>query len=217
MKNRNFIIHKIVLIDDHRLFRIAIFNILQKEIDLEIVEEFSNYQDAYASANKKLPNLYIIDLKLEEHSGFEFIQKMRLKYPDVKLLILSMYKEEFYLIQAINYQIDGYIHKDAEPAELVAGIRKVLNGEKFYSREISDILINKVFAQVNQIGEIPSLSTREKEIIKYISDGLTSKEISKILFLSVRTIEKHRSRILNKLGLNNTAELVRLAIKENII
>jgi two-component system nitrate/nitrite response regulator NarL len=209
--------HKIVLIDDHRLFRIAIVNIIQKEEDLEITEEFSNYQDAYASANIELPSIYIIDLKLGDYSGFDFVQKMKSKYPDVKLVILSMYKQEFYLIQAINYQIDGYIHKDAEPNELVSGIRKVLNGEKFYSKEISEILINKVYSQVTRVGESPSLSAREKEIIKYIADGLNSKEIAKSLFLSVRTIETHRSRILHKLGLKNTAELVRLAIIENIV
>lgn len=208
---------KIVLIDDHRLFRIAILNILQKEGDLEIMEEFSNYHDALAGAAKNLPEVYLIDLKLGDDSGFEFIQKMRIKFPDVKLMILTMYKEEFYLIQAINFDIDGYIHKDADPIELVSGIRKVLNNEKFYSREISNILINKVYSQVNKIGETPTLSSREKEIIKYIADGLSSKEISKILFLSVRTIETHRSRILKKLGLKNTAELVKLAINENII
>ena len=217
MDRQNFTMHKIVLIDDHRLFRIAIVNIIQKEDDLEIAEEFSNYQEAYAAASISLPGIYIIDLQLGDHSGFEFIQKMRMKYPKVKLIILSMYKEEFYLIQAINYEIDGYVHKDAEPHELVLGIRKVLNNEKFYSREISEILINKVYSQVTRLGETPSLSTREKEIIKYISDGLSSREISKILFLSVRTIETHRSRILTKLGLKNTAELVRLAVKEKIV
>ncbi|MBL6447054.1 response regulator transcription factor [Fulvivirga sp. 29W222] len=208
---------KIVIIDDHKLFRIAISSIIKQEEDMSLIAEYSDPDDALKNCETDNPDLYLIDISLGEKSGLQLVNSFRRKRKDIKLIMLSMHKEEFYLIKSIEYDVDGYIHKDVDPDDLVYGIRKVMKGNKHYSSEVSSILINNVFSKVNDFGSIPSLSNREKEIIKYISEGKSSKEIANNLALSKRTVETHRSRILNRFGIKNTAELVKIAIENKII
>jgi len=209
--------HKIVLVEDHKLFRLAISGIVKQEEDLTIINEYSDPDDALLKLDHDQADLYMVDISLGEKDGLSLARRVKAKKPKAKLIILSMHKEEFYLIKSIENDVDGYIHKDVDPDELLLGIRKVLKGDKHYSSEVSNILINNVYSKVNEFGKIPTLSNREKEIIKYITEGLSSKEISDKLSLSPRTIETHRGRILNKLGLKNTVELVRLAIEQKLV
>lgn len=209
--------HKIVLIEDHRLFRLAVSSILSQEENLNLIKEYDDPEDALGNIEYDNPDLYLIDITLGEKSGLEFVKSINRTHPDIKLIMLSMHKEEYYLIKSIEHDVDGYIHKDVEPDDLLMGIKKVLNGHKYYSSEVSNIIINNVYSKVSEYGEVPTLTNREKEIIKFIAEGLSSKEISEILSLSPRTIETHRGRILNKLNLRNTAELVRLAVEQKIV
>src|SRR5690606_12117039 len=132
----------------------------------------------------------------------------------LKVIILSSHKEEFYVLNALEAGVDGYIHKDAEPEELITGILKVLNDEKFYSVEISSLLINSIYKKPGR--GIPFLTKKEKQVIKHLMDGYSSKEIAAMLDVSPRTIETHRANVLNKFGLKNTTELIKKVIEQKI-
>ncbi|HTJ51815.1 MAG TPA: response regulator transcription factor [Cyclobacteriaceae bacterium] len=197
---------RIVVIDDHALFRIGLIAILNKNPHFNVVGEYKSFSAFKPVMSDVKADLALIDISLEKESGFDAINCIRKLNPDIRIVILSSHKEEFYIVNALEADIDGYIHKNAEPSELIMGLEKVLEGEKFYSLEISNILVGSLYKK-NYRG-LPSLTSKEKEIIKNLMNGNSSKEIAAMLNVSPRTVETHRANILGKFGLKNTTELV---------
>lgn len=205
---------KLVVIDDHTLFRIGLIAILRKDARFEVVGEYKNF----ASVRPLIPTLnahvVLVDISLGKESGLEVATYIKNVNSALKVIILSSHKEEFYVLNALEAGVDGYIHKDAEPEELITGILKVLNDEKFYSVEISSLLINSIYKKPGR--GIPFLTKKEKQVIKHLMDGYSSKEIAAMLDVSPRTIETHRANVLNKFGLKNTTELIKKVIEQKI-
>ncbi|HEY8937179.1 MAG TPA: response regulator transcription factor [Cyclobacteriaceae bacterium] len=197
---------RIVVIDDHVLFRIGLAAILAKNPLFSIVGEYKSFAAFEPMISAIKPHLALIDISLEKESGLDAISKIRSIDPDIKIIILSSHKEEFYITNALESETDGYIHKNVDPSELIMGIEKVLEGEKFYSLEISNIIIESLYRK-NYRG-LPSLTFKEKQIVKNLMNGNSSKEIALMLNVSRRTVETHRANILGKFGLKNTTELV---------
>ncbi|MEO1052328.1 MAG: response regulator transcription factor [Bacteroidota bacterium] len=208
---------RIVLVDDHELFRLGLRGIINKYQDVEILKEYGSAEDFMLEFEHINFDMALIDISLGGDNGLQLIQKLRLKKNDAKLVVLTMHKEEFYLIKALEAGVDGYLHKDIDAEELYNAIRKVKEGKKYFSSDITEILVNNVYAKSAGGRSIPKLSTREMEIIKLIVDGYSSKEIADKLVLSPRTIDSHRANILEKFGFKNTAELIKIAIKEKLI
>lgn len=208
---------KIILIDDHKLVRSGISNLIANDQnDIQIIKEYGDAQSPIDNINQDDCDIYLIDISLGKESGLKLSEKIRAKKKDQKIILLSMYKKDYYLMQCLELELNGYIHKDSDPSELILAIKKVVNGSKYYSSEMTHILINNVYSKNHTSGEVSKITKREKEIIKYIVDGCSSKEIANILSISLRTVETHRNKILQKLGLKNTAELVKLAIEEEL-
>jgi DNA-binding NarL/FixJ family response regulator len=197
---------KIVVIDDHALFRMGLVTLLKAYPRFEIAGEYKNFSEVKPFVPTLNAHLVVIDISLNREMGFDVAQYIMHNNPSLKVIILTAYKEEFYIVSAIEAGVDGYIHKDTEPEELILGINKVLNGEKFYSLEISNLLVGNLYKK-NYRG-LPFLTTKEKQIIKFLMEGYSSKQIAAQLAVSPRTIDTHRANILGKFNLKNTSELI---------
>lgn len=204
---------RIVVLDDHALFRMGLMGILAKDESFKIVGEYKNFDLLKPLIPTLQADLIFVDISLDDESGIEVARYIKNVNPNIKVIILSSHKEEFYVVNALDAEVDGYIHKNAEPEELLTGVKKVLKGEKFFSIEISNLLINNVY---NKPKGVPFLTPREKEVIRYMLDGLSSKEIADKMDLSPRTVETHRANVLNKFNLKNSTELIRKVVEQKI-
>lgn len=204
----------IAIIDDHALFRIGLVAILKRDPKINIAGEYSSFSAVKHLIPSWNIDIALVDISLGKDSGLEVARYIKTSSPKTKVVILSGHREEFYLVNAIEVGVDGYIHKDIEEHELLTGLQKVNKGDKFYSMEISNLLINNIYNKPQR--GLPFLTNKEKQVIKYLMDGFSSKEIAAELDVSPRTIETHRANVLNKFGLKNTTELIKKIVEQKI-
>jgi two-component system nitrate/nitrite response regulator NarL len=204
---------RIVLLDDHALFRVGLSAILKNEPGFDVVGEYSKFSQLKPLIPTLAADIVFVDISLSEESGLDVAKYIKNVNPKLKVVILSSHKEEFYVVNALEAEVDGYIHKDVEPQELIKGVYKVLKGDTFFSLEISGLLINNLY---NRPKGLPFLTPKEKEVIRYLMEGLSSKEIADKMDISPRTIETHRANVLNKFHLKNTTELIKKILEQKI-
>lgn len=204
---------RIVLLDDHSLFRVGLSAILKNEPGFEVVGEYSKFSQLKPLIPTLAADIVFVDISLSEESGLDVAKYIKNVNPKLKVVILSSHKEEFYVVNALEAEVDGYIHKDVEPQELIKGVYKVLKGDTFFSLEISGLLINNLY---NRPKGLPFLTQKEKEVIRYLMEGFSSKEIADKMDISPRTIETHRANVLNKFHLKNTTELIKKILEQKI-
>ncbi len=203
---------RIIIIDDHALFRVGLLSILKRERSFQVIAEYRNSLTGPPVTSLKV-DLALIDISLEsKKTGIDIAIEIKKADPSIKIVMLTSHREEYYIINALRAGIDGYIHKDIAPEELILGLKKVLLGKTFYSSEISNLLIDNIYK--NPSKELPELTNKEKEVVEYLVEGLASKEIALKLDISSRTVEKHRSNILNKLKVKNTIELIKRLMEQ---
>ena len=203
---------RFVILDDHTLFRIGFCQVLKNE-GFEVVGEYSNFSQLKPLIPNLLADVIFIDISLEDESGLDVAKYIRHVNPKLKIIILSSHKEEFYVINALEAGVNGYIHKTVDAVELMKGIAKVLKGGTFYSLEISGLLIESAY---NRTRSTPFLTPKEKEVIRYVIDGFSNKEIADKMNISPRTIETHRANVLSKFNLKNTTELIKKILEHKI-
>lgn len=196
----------IIVVDDHSIFRMGLLAILGNDPRFNIEGEFKSFHALKPLIGTLQSQVILIDISVNKEAGFDVPQYLKTINPLLKVVIVTHFKEEFYILNAVEMGVDGYIHKDSEPDELKLGISKVAAGEKFYSREISNILVQNL--QKKTYKGLPFLTSKEREIIKLIMDGFSSKQIASLLDVSPRTIDTHRANILAKFNLKNTSELI---------
>ncbi len=205
---------RIVILDDHTLFRIGLSAILKQDTNIRIVGDYQNFEQMKSLVPNMQADIVFVDLTLGEESGLDVAKYIKNVNPALKVVILSSHKEEFYVLNSIEAGVDGYIHKDVDHDELLKGVQKIIKGERFYSLEISNLLINSAYNK-SRVG-LPFLTNKEKEVISYLVDGFSSKQIADKLDVSPRTIETHRANVLNKFNLKNTTDLIRKIIEHKI-
>jgi DNA-binding NarL/FixJ family response regulator len=203
---------RLVILDDHTLFRLGFCQVLKNE-GFEVVGEYSNFPQLKPLIPTLPADVVFVDISLEDESGLDVAKYIKHVNPKLKVIILSSHKEEFYVINALEAGVNGYIHKTADAGELVKGITKVLNGGTFYSQEISGLLIDSAY---HRDRHTPFLTPKEKEVIRYVIDGYSNKEIADKMSISPRTIETHRANVLNKFNLKNTTELIKKILEHKI-
>lgn len=208
---------KIILVDDHTLFRKGMMFLLNTYDDIKIIAEASNGQELLDILSSQQADVVLIDIEMPVMNGIDATQKAIERYPDLKIISLSMYGEESYYYKMINAGAKGFILKNSDIDEVTTAIRTVMNGSTYFS---SDVLYN-VVKNITEVSEkkenLPQLSEREMEVLEHICKGLSNEEIGQILFISKRTVEKHRANLLAKTNCKNTANLVMYAIDNKLI
>lgn len=218
MKKKVF---KVCIVDDHKLFREGLRFVLAQMDDLEIVAEASNGQEAIKLLDEHPDmDLMLMDISMPEMNGVEATREALKKIPELKILVLSMYGDEEYYYEMINAGAMGFVLKQSGTNELEAAISAVLQGENYFSQKLlRDIIVNINTPKKNerQAASDNSLTRREQEVLKLICEGLSNSEIADKLFLSVRTVEGHKSNILSKTGVKNTVGLMMFALKNKLV
>jgi DNA-binding NarL/FixJ family response regulator len=203
----------IAIIDDHALFRYGIIRLLTKNEQFKVAG-FGCFEDAQPLLESLSIAVVLLDISLGSVSGLEIVKRIKLMTPATRVVILSGHNDYLYVLTAIQSGADGYIHKDVSGQELVTGINCVLRGDRFYSTKISDVLVNQLC--VGRASTKVNLTKKEKEVVKHLLKGSTSKEIGNLMKISYRTIETHRSNILWKFNLRNTNELVKILFEQKL-
>ncbi|MFQ5328631.1 MAG: response regulator [Thermodesulfobacteriota bacterium] len=206
--------YSIVLTDDHAMFREGVRKILEMRDEIEVVGEADNGIELLNLLKEGAPDMVIIDITMPALGGIEATRRIRSASSTVKILVLSMHDDREYLSQAIAAGADGYLLKSAAGKELFTALDTIIDGAFYISPTLAERLPDD-FINICRARDQPfsnSLTLREREVLKHIAEGKTSREIADLLYISHRTVEKHRSNIMIKLDLNNLPALVRYAI-----
>jgi len=209
---------KVLLVEDHKILRDGLKAALSGNKEVKVIGECEDGNLVMEFLEKNEVDVIMMDIKMPIMGGIETTQQVNEKYPNIKILALSMYNEEAYIMKIFKAGASGYILKNTSIAEMIEGIKKVYAGEIFYSLEVANIMVSKYMNKTikakskNTSITIDDLTKREKEIIKLISNEFTNQEIADKLFISARTVDTHRRNLLQKLGVKNTAGLVKFAM-----
>ena len=212
---------RIIVADDHMMFRQGLKKILEERADFEIIGEASCGLELLKLLRELVPDLVILDISMPSLRGIEAVREIKSVHPNVKILILTMHKDKEYLRQAISAGAEGYLLKEDADSELFSAVGKIRQGGIYVSPKLSEELTID-WAKIRRGDEKPSseaesLTLREREVLKLIAEGKSSKEIADLLFISSRTVERHRANLMDKLGLKKTADLVKYAIQKGYV
>ncbi len=209
----------ILLADDHVMFRRGVRRIIQGIADVEVVGEASDGFELLELLKKTNPNLVIMDISMPNLRGLEATKEIKIIDPGVKVLILTMHRDKEYLYHAFSAGAEGYLLKEDADSELISAIETLKKGGTYISPLLSGQLADLFMQKSRPAAEMPAkpeepLTTREREIIKLIAEGKSSKEMAALLFISSRTVQHHRANIMRKLNIKKTADLVKYAIQK---
>jgi DNA-binding NarL/FixJ family response regulator len=210
---------KVVIAEDHLMVRAGIRALLEQAGDMHVVGEASNGQEAVEIVQALRPDVLIMDIMMPQMNGIQAAESIHKQKLPTNIMILSMYDDASLVHQALQSGAKGYVLKSSVSDELIQAVRAVANGQTYLSQPISEIIIETIVkSQESQPGELLStLSPREKQILQLIAEEHISSEIAKILFISEKTVEKHRAKLMEKLNVRNIAGLVRMAVKFRLV
>ncbi|MDX6466981.1 MAG: hypothetical protein QOI27_2021 [Gaiellaceae bacterium] len=207
---------RVLIVDDHAVFRAGLRMLINAEADMEAVGEAGNARDAVFQARALKPDVVLMDVVMPDQSGLDVVPTLLHERPETKVLVLSMQDDPQYVRQAFANGANGYILKEAADTEVVTAIREVAAGNNYVHPTLGARLMAAETAEARRVEEDP-LSDREREVLRLLALGYTNQEISAQLFISVRTAETHRAHIMQKLRLTSRAELVRYAIDQGAL
>jgi DNA-binding NarL/FixJ family response regulator len=208
---------RVLLVDDHALVRAGIRALLQELPDVEVVAEASDGAQALQIAEREQPDVVLMDIAMKGMNGLEAAAKLRERQPGVKVVILSMHTSEEYVLLALRAGAAAYLIKDSATAELGLALNSVMRGETYLSPAISRQVVDGYVQRVGAGTGADPLTQRQREVLKHIAEGRSTKEIAFELDLSVKTIETHRAQIMERLGIRDVAGLVRYAMRVGIV
>jgi len=213
--------YRVVLADDHILVRQGLKRILEEMADLEVIGEAGNGLELLKLLERITPQMILLDISMPNLRGIEAIREIKALHPEAKILIITMHKDKEYLYQAISAGANGYFLKEDADTELSTAIETIRRGKVYISPLLSGDLADDWAQTYRAKSKLPyepdTLTTREREVLKMIAEGKSSKDIADLFFISVRTVERHRANLMDKLGIKKTADLVKYAIQKGYV
>lgn len=207
----------ILIADDHQMFIDGLKALLKREKNIVIAGEVSNGLDALEFIRKKQPDLLITDISMPGMSGVELTRQVKLNYPDVKVLVLSMYNDREIVSEILMSEAEGYILKNTGRRELINAIERIADNSTYYSNDVLNIMMTRLKKQKIIEKNTALLTTREIEIVKLIMEELSSEEIAEKLFISKRTVDTHRKNIIQKTNTRTLVGLIKFALENSLV
>ncbi|RED96612.1 response regulator [Marinoscillum furvescens] len=205
---------KVLVVDDHQLFREGISSLFAEDDMIAVIGEADSGSAMEAHFQQEVPDVVLIDITMPGEDGLDLIRKFKKDFPEVKFVVLTMHADGQYVVKAVRSGAYGYLLKNADKQELSEAIRTVNRGKKYFNAEISQLMVGNIALEGNSTQR---LSEREQQVLQLVSNGKTTKEIAEELFVSSRTVETHRVNMMKKLEVQNTAELIKKAVKLKLI
>jgi len=205
----------VIICDDHKIVREGLKQIINVFSDFKVISDVASGEDLFSEFKTHIPDIIILDVSLPGRSGLEILKQVKASHPQIKVLVLSMYPEYQFAIRMLKAGASGYLHKDSEPQILAEAMRTIAAGGEYLSPKITQLLFHEMN---NENGEMPhqALSDREYEVLLYIGEGKSISEIAVKLSLSVKTISTYRTRILEKMQLDNNSDLVKYILLHDL-
>lgn len=209
---------RVLIADDHTLVRESLVGLLQGDAGIVVVAQAADGVETVEKALATRPDVVVTDLSMPRLGGLEVVRRLREALPDTRVLVLTMHKEDEYVLQAVRAGASGYLVKDSAAADLLAAVRALHAGRGYFGPQAALTLAEQLQHPERALDDpYGRLTTREREVFHLLAEGLTTKEIARRLDISVKTAENHRGRVLDKLGTRNTAELVRYALRKGLL
>jgi DNA-binding NarL/FixJ family response regulator len=209
----------VIIIDDHAVVRDGLRLLIETQSDMKVVDEASNGRGAVRQALRTNPDIVVMDLAMPELNGIEATRQIRENCPTTKVIILSMHSSSEHIFQALKAGANGYLLKESAGAEVINAIRSVHSGKRYLSEKIGDQMIDEYISHrgiVEPTSPLSKLSSREREILQLVAEGKSSADIAQTLFISPKTVETYRSRLMQKLCINDLSSLIKFAIQHGI-
>jgi len=210
---------RVLIADDHRIVREGLKSLLAGEEDITVIGEAGNGREAVKMVNDARPDVVVMDISMEELNGIEATRQIVKGWPECRVIILSMHATSEYIHQAFEAGATGYLLKESAGQEVARAVRDTARGKRYLARKVAEVIEEggiKGGEVVRKKGPLGSLSPREREIVQLVVEGKSSAEIASALFISAKTVETYRSRLMKKLGTENVPALVKFAIKHGI-
>ncbi len=210
---------RVLMAEDHTIVRKGLISLLKDEMGIEVVGEAENGREAINKVEELMPDIVVMDISMPLLNGLDATRQIKKRFPDVIVLILTMHIDDAYILEVMQAGASGYIIKKAVPTELVSAIQAVYHGDIYLSPKVSKKVIQEYLKQASAGKEkiAPQLTDREREVVQLIAEGNSNRKIGESLFISVKTVESHRAKIMEKHNLHSTADITRYAIRKGIV
>ncbi len=210
---------KIIITDDHTVVREGLKLILEAQVNMKVVDEASDGLQAIEKARQHKPDIMLMDIAMPNMNGIEATKRIKEELPDIRIIILSMYSTLEDIFRALQAGAIGYLLKESAGNEVVDAVNAAYNNRRFLSRKVDDMLIDSYIFESKKVhiaSPLDSLSAREREVLQLVVEGKSNTEIADLLYLSIKTVETYRSRLMSKLGIHDLPTLVKFAIQHGV-
>lgn len=208
----------IIIADDHKLFREGLVNLLEETEEIKVIDEAKSGQDVIEKTGLHNPDVILMDIVMPDMSGVSATRAIRKEHPGIKVIALTMHTEKHFIKEMLKAGASGYLFKDCSYNQLIEAIISVNKGSKYLSSEVTNVVVTEYLHNSgNRSGSDNNLTEREEEILKLYAEGNTTRQISEMLYVSVKTVGTHKQNILKKLDLKNETDLIKYALKKGII
>ena len=209
---------KILLADDHKIVRDGLRSLIERQRKMEVIGEAENGRTIVKLAKELSPDIIIMDISMPDLNGIEATRKIVTDNPDIKVIALSMYSDNRFVVGMLKAGASGYLLKDCAFDELTQAVNTVMSDQTYLSPKIATVVINNyLHHNLTDVSSVfTTLSSREREVLQMLAEGKSTKQVAYDLYVSVKTIETHRQNIMHKLNINNLADLIKFAIREGL-